>query len=1026
MNITEFSIKNNRITYTVLIVLFLAGISTYNKMSRNEDPGFIVRVASVVTIFPGASPERMELLVSDPLEKVIQEIPELDFVTSDNKTGISTIFVNIKESENDMRPIWDNLRRKIDKVRSDLPDGIIGPLVNDEYGDVFGIIIGLTGEGYNYADLMDIADEVRDELLNLPNSAKVEISGDQEERIFVEYDNAKLSELGLSTFMLKSILDSRNIIIPGGNIRIADERIALEPSGNFESVEELEKTIVPVPNSSDVVYLGDFAKIYRGYVDPVASKTNINGTQGLALAISLREGGNIIDLGTQVEERIRYLESVYPIGIEFDIVAYQHIIVENKVSDFISNLLLAIAVVLGVMLIFLGFRTGMVVASLIPTTMVISLFVMGIFNIGLDQISLAALIIALGMLVDNAIVMTESIMVRMENGEKSLPAAIESAKELRIPLLTASLTTSAAFLPIFLAQSVVGEYTASLFKVVTIALLVSWVLSLTMVPLLCVQYLRIKPKIADKRKKNKILEKYKGFLIFILKKPALFLIAIVVSFIGIMSLFGLVPKKFFPDKDRNMVTVKIDFPIGTTIEKNESVIAEIEQFITDSLVTNQKRSMGIENWVSWIGSSAPKYTLPYNPDPPSPENSYMLLNTSDWKKNGVIVNKIEVFCNERYPDINVVASSLINGPPVTDPIEIRISGKETDKIFEYVTIVKAKMMETPGCKNIMDNWGIRTRKIFININQTRARLAGVTNQDIAVSLQTVLSGFQTGEFREDEKIIPITMRNVAADREDFGKLESLSIYAQQTGRSVPLLQVADIEIEWQPAVIRRRDRYKTVTVNSQVEEGFTAINIIKADLEPWLEEETKSWPVGYGYELGGEIESSEKGNLSIAEKLPIGGLIILLLLVSQFNSFRKVFIILITIPLGLMGVVIGLLVLNSYFGFITFLGVISLSGIVINNAIVMIDRIQIELEEFKRPPPEAIITAALQRFRPILLTTATTFLGLVPLYLGGGPMFEPMAVAIISGLIFATILTLGFVPVMYRLLYRVSFTDYKG
>jgi len=1021
MSITEFSIKNNRISYTALIVLLLAGIGTYNKMPRNEDPGFTVRVASVVTIFPGASPERMELLVSDPLEKVIQEIPELDFVTSDNKTGISTIFVNIKESENEMRPIWDNLRRKINKAKTDLPVGIIGPLVNDEYGDVFGIIIGLTGEGYDYAELKDIADEVRDELLNLPDAAKVEISGDQEERIFVEYDNAKLSELGISTFMLKSILDSRNIIIPGGDIRIADERIALEPSGNFESVKELKQTIVPVPNSFDVIYLGDIANIYRGYVDPVKSKVYINGSQGLALAISLREGGNIIDLGTQIEERIGYLESVYPIGIEFDVVAYQHVIVENKVKDFISNLLQAIAVVLAVMLIFLGFRTGMVVASLIPTTMVISLFVMDIFSIGLDQISLAALIIALGMLVDNAIVMSESIMVRMENGEQAMPAAIESAKELRSPLLISSLTTSAAFLPIFLAQSVVGEYTASLFKVVSIALLISWILSLTMIPMLCVQFFRIKPKAVDKQKRNKFLETYRRFLIYILKKPAYFLIALAVSFVGIMSLFGFVPQKFFPDKDRNMVTVKIDFPIGTAIEKNEAVMAEIERFISDSVVVGRNKSVGIENWASWIGSSAPKYTLPYNPDPPSSENSYMLLNTSDWKKNGEIEDKIEDFCSERYPDINVVASSLINGPPVTDPIEIRIRGKDTDKIFEYVDLVKAKMRETPGCENIMDN-----KKIFININQTRARLAGVTNQDIAISLQTVLSGFQTGEFREDEKIIPITMRNVAADREDFGKLESLNIYAQQTGRSVPLLQVADINVEWQPAVIRRRDRYKTVTVSSQIEEGYTAINIIKDDLAPWLEEEAKSWPVGYSHEFGGEIESSEKGNQSIAEQLPIGGLIILLLLVSQFNGFRKTFIILITIPLGLMGVVIGLLVFNSYFGFITFLGVISLSGIVINNAIVLIDRIQIELEEFKRPPQDAIITAGLQRFRPILLTTATTFLGLVPLYIGGGPMFEPMAVAIISGLIFATILTLGFVPVMYRLLYKVSFKDYKA
>ncbi|MCZ6900415.1 MAG: efflux RND transporter permease subunit [Bacteroidetes bacterium] len=1023
MKITAFAINKNRITFTLMFVLLMAGITTYTNMPRNEDPGFIIRVASIVTQFPGASPDRMELLISDPIEKVIQEIPELDFVTSSNKTGISTIFVNIKESEKNMRPIWDNVRRKVDKVRAELPDGIIGPTVNDEYGDVFGIIVGMTAEGYTYAEAKDIADDVRDELLDIPDAAKVEISGAQKERIFVEYDNARLNELGLTSFMLKTILDSRNIIIPGGNIRVGNERLALEPSGNFESLEELKRTIVNIPGKQDVVYLEDIAQIYRGYVDPVELKTKINGIPGLAISISLREGGNILNLGKEVEQKMATFNQIYPIGVEFEMIAYQHIIVENKVNDFISNLLQAIAVVLAVMLLFMGFRTGLVVASLIPMTLITSIFVMDIFGIGLDQISLAALIIALGMLVDNAIVMSESIMVRMEHGENAFDAAMASTKELMIPLLTSSLTTSAAFLPIFLAKSTVGEYTASLFKVVTIALLISWIFSLTMIPMLCVKYLRIKPKM-EESKPGKFFNSYQSFLMFSLKKPAIFLGGLILVFIFSMYLFRFVPGKFFPDKDRNMVTVQIEFPIGTAIEKNEEVMVELERFIKDSLQFTEERPDGVINWASWIGSSAPKYTLSYNPLPPSSENSYILLNTTDWKLNIQMANRIEMFCNLRYPDMSVVASSLLNGPPVTDPIEIRISGKETDKLFELVGVVKSQVSEIEGTKNTKDDWGIRTKKIYVDINQSRAKLAGVTSQDIAISLQTVLSGFQTGDFREDEKIIPITMRNVAADRDDLGKLESLGIFSQQTGHSVPLSQVADIQVEWQPAIIKRRDRYQTVTIQSQVKDGVSAIDLIKSELMPIMEKTSQNWPVGYKYEFGGEIESSEKGNKSIGAQLPIGGLIILLLLIAQFNSFRKTFIILITIPLGLIGVVVGLLVLDSYMGFITFLGVISLAGIVINNGIVLIDRIQIELDENKMEPQDAIIEATKQRFRPILLTTATTFMGLIPLYLGGGPMFEPMAIAIIFGLIFATVLTLVFVPVMYRLLYRVSFKNY--
>ncbi|WP_299459503.1 efflux RND transporter permease subunit [uncultured Microscilla sp.] len=1024
MNITELSIKNSRITIVILLVILLAGFSTFTKMPRAEDPGFIVRVASIVTVFPGASPERVEMLVSDKLEKVIQEIPELNFVESTSKPGVSIIKVNIKESEKKLRPIWDKLRRKVNKAvaSGELPDNIRGPLVNDEYGDVFGIILGITGEGFDYAEMKKVADEVRDELLRLPNASKVEIFGAQEERIFVEYNNTRLAELGLSTYILQQNLASRNIIIPGGEITVNNERILLEPSGNFESIEDLRKTVITLPKTNEGIYLGDIAHVYRGYIDPARSKMKVNGTKGLALAVSLIEGGNIIDLGKDVAQTMTRLQQQYPHGIDFSTIAYQHTIVDNKVNDFVNNLLQSVAIVLAVMLLFLGFKTGFIVASLIPMTMMLSLLLMSFMGIGLDQVSLASLVIALGMLVDNAIVMSESIMVRMEQGEKPMDAALASAKELKVSLLTSSLTTSAAFLPIFLAKSNVGEFTSSLFKVVSIALLSSWVLAITMIPMLCVYFLKVKRKDPNSGQNTRFQQLYRRFLLFNLKRPALFIVSLTIVFLGSMATFKYVPKIFFPPSDRNLVTVQLEMPVGTAIDKTEAVVDRLEKYMKDSLRVNAQRKEGIVNWGAWIGEGAPKYALNYNPETRSSEVAYLLVNTTSGDNTREISDKIDAFCFAHFPDLKVKANPINMGPPVRDPVEVRISGKDPKKIFKIVDEVKAKIASVNGTRNISDNWGVRTKKLVVKVNQAKARMAGVTSQDIAISLQTELSGFNTSEFREGDQTIPITMRTVASDRQDLSKLGNLNVYAQRSGQTVPLKQVADLVLEWQPSKIIRRNRFKTVSVTAALEGGFTAKGIV-SELVPWLKAQQKTWDLGYYFEIGGAPEKSDIANKSITEQLPIAGFIILILLVGQFNSIRKTAIILIAIPLGLVGVVLGLLGAGSYFGFMTLLGVISLAGIVINNAIVLLDRIQLEINELGKPPQEAIIAAAQQRFRPILLTTATTVLGLLPLWFGGGLMWEPMAIAIIFGLLFATVLTLVFVPVMYRVLFRVS---YKG
>lgn len=1015
MNITRLALENNRTTWVLIFALVFFGIVAFNKMPKDYDPGFIIRTAQVVTYFPGASPQRVEELVTDKIEKVVQQIPELDFVKSTSKTGVSIVSVNIKESYKEMRPIWDNLRRKIETVESDLPSDAQKPIVNDEFGDVFGVVIGLTAEGYSYREMEEVAEQVRDELLRLPEAAKVDIFGAQEQRVFIEFENAKLASLGISPGQLKDQLAARNIVNPGGSIFIDDETLALEPSGNFESVEDIAGTIINITGSEQVILLSDIARVYRDYVDPAKVKVRVANEEGMTIAISMRHGGNNLLLGEQVLDAIHYLESVYPIGVDFKLLSFLPREVEQKVDDFVSNLIQAVLVVTVVMLFSLGLRTGLIVASLIPMSMVFGILAMSFFDISIDQISLAALIIALGMLVDNGIVMSESIMVQMERGKSAVEAAVDSADELKVPLLVSSLTTGAAFLPIFLAESATGEYTASLFKVVTITLLCSWLLAMTMIPMLCVLFTRVKSQAANYD--AGIYLTYKQILMGLIKHRWMTLAGCVLMFFLALQGLQLVPKLFFPPSDRDYFKVELELPIGTRLSATEAMVKDMEAFLLRDLKVNETREQGVTDWVSYVGNGGPRFLLTHTPEPASSNYALMIVSTTSYRHIDELMAKIETYALQRHPDLLIKQSKIENGSPIDNPVEVRLSGSDIDVLTGLVNQLKAQMRDTPGLKAVSDDWGLPIKKLQIKINQTRARRAGVSSKDIASSLQTGLSGLELTRFREGDELIPVTLRSVAADRQDIGKLEAMVVYSQASGKSVPLKQVADIEVVWENAQILRRDRLKSVTVGAQLD-GITADEGF-SKLKPWLEEQQKSWPFGYSYELGGEAESSGKANQSIAEKMPIAVFIIVILLVGQFNSLRKSAIVLTTVPLGFIGVVAGLLIGQSFFGFMTLLGIISLAGIVINNAIVLLERIKYELDQGD-DPVLAIIQAAQQRMRPILLTTATTVLGLVPLYLGGGEMWEPMALAIMGGLLFSTILTLGVVPVLYALLYRIS------
>ncbi len=1026
MSLTGFAIDKNRITLVLVFMLFVAGMLAYWNLPKAQDPGFIVRTAVITTRLPGASPERMEQLVADKIEEKVQEMPEVDHIVSESRTGISIINVQFKESYKAMRPIFDDMRRKVEDVSRELPDGVDGPHVNDEFGDVFGSVYTLAGEGYNYAELKAVADEIRDRLLKESDVAKVTIHGAQDEVIFVEYNNARLTELGLSPQQLGSVLRGVNILSSGGNIVNGRERITLEPTGNFESVEDLRRTVLELPDGG-LAYLGDIAHVFRDYVDPPDSVARVNGQPTLALAISMREGGDILKLGDQLSRLIPEIEAGYPWGVSLEKIWFQADLVRRSVDNFVSSLLQAVLIVVLVTVAFLGLRTGTVVASLIPTTMIITFFVMQQFGITVNQISLAALIISLGLLVDNAIVMVESVLLKREGGMAATAAAIESGRELKTPLLVSSLTTAAAFMPIGLAESAVGEYTADIFYVVGISLLISWLLAMTFIPMLTTLALKVEQKhsAGDEMFNGRWYALYRGVLLVSLRNRLLFMLAVAAVFIIAMQGMKLVPQIFIAPSQDPVFTGKLELPLGTSIEASEQVVAAIDEYIDRNYYRPTEGRPIIANWMTFVGEGGPRFTLGLDPPNPNAANSFLVGNTVDGSKVEEVIAGIEAFVQAEFPDLAVQLSRLENGPPVGYPIQIRLSGKDVDQLYRMADQVTQQLYSIPGVTSVKNTWGLQTKKLLVEVNQERARRAGVTSEDVAYSLRTSLAGIELTQYREEDKLIPVKLRTVAADREDIGKLDGMSIYAQSSGNRVPLKQVADVRLVFEPGQIERRDRERTLTLKVQLQDGVTATEVNNI-LYPWLDSSSAKWPAGYKYEAGGESETSGDANQSIAEKLPVAFMVILMLLVAQFNSIRRPIIILATIPLGLVGVTFGLLVARSSFGFFTILGIISLAGIIINNAIVLIDRIKIEIEELGKSQTQAIIDACQQRLRPILLTTATTVLGMMPLWWGGTAMFKPMAIAIIFGLAFATLLTLLVVPVLYALLFRVSFKDYDN
>lgn len=1008
MSLVQSVFDNKRVFLSVLTLLTLLGVVAYEDLPKAEDPGFIVRQATVITRLPGANAQRMEELVSSVLEDAVFEMPELDNVSSTSRSGISIINVAFEATYTDLQPIFDDLRRKIETASEDLPAGVFGPVVDDALGDVYGIVYSLNGEGFSYPELKFEAERIRDELLSLDDVGKVELQGLRDETIYVEYSDASLRELGITTNELANAIANTNTISSGGQMLVGNERLNLEPSGDFSGVESLRTTVLRSA-TGELIQVQDLASVERVVADPPSELVWMRGLPAISINVSMVTGGDIVALGAQMEPFIERISNSLPIGLALEKTAFQTDIVNDNIKGFTSSIAQAITIVGGVLILFLGLRTGLIIAASIPIIIALTLVVMGWLGMSIDKVSLAGLIIALGLMVDNGIVISEAIQKRLQAGEERVQSAVATANTMRIPLLVGSATTVAAFSPIILAESQVGEFTASIGYIVAIALSISWIMSMTVVPMLCGLLLKA-GEAKDDVKPNAFERFYRELVKLAIRFRWVTVAVAGAAFCSVVVAMGMLQNEFIPPSDEPLVTIELDLPRGVDISVTERTAEGISKF----LQSDAARDAGVINWTQYIGSSAPKFKLGYSPGQSDASHTTALVNVGSAGEIDGVIELLQNHIGAHYPDAQYKVARLSQGPPVSYPIQVRLSGRDIEELQRLTSELKLQLYATDGVLDVIDDWGIRSRKIGVQIDTDRASAVGVSNNDVASSLFGGISGNTVSELREGEDRVPVVLRSGNTDRYDIRRLPDLTVTSSTTGRSVALAQVADVSVAWEVPLIKRRDRVRTVTVSATLLAGYSATDI-NSTFVPWLSD--WSLPGGYSFEQGGESESSDEASQSIVDKLPVAALVIVILLVGQFNSFRKAGIVLMTIPLGLIGMAWGLVITDVAFGFFTILGIIALSGIVINNAIILIDQIDIE-ERAGTPAREAIIRASLQRFRPILLTTATTCGGMLPLALGGD-MFQTMAITLISGMLVGTAITLLLVPALYSLLFRV-------
>lgn len=1007
--ITQFAINNSRGTILAIFFITLIGIQTFLTMPSQEDPEITIRNAQVSAYFPGMPTDQVENLIAKPLEKKIKEIPEIEEIKTTVSTGQVIIQPKVFDTYFDLAPIWQDLRNKMEDMKGDLPEGTNGPIVNDDFGRVSVATIAMNGEGFTMQEMRDAALDLQDKISAVGSVSKVTILGVQSERIYLDINAARLSQYGFAFENLVQQLQAQNIVLPGGSINADGRVIAIEPSGNLQSVEEIRNVQVQVPDLGQTVYLQDIATVRRDYVDPPQYAAFYNDKPAVILAVSMVPRYNIEDFGTDITTKVAELQRGLPLGLSLDFATYQPTLVTKSVNSAVSNLYQTVGVVLAVVIIFLGIRTGLIVSAIVPLTILMSFVIMNMWGIDLQRMSIAAIIIALGLLVDNGIVIAEDMRRRMDEGEDKKQAAMMAAKSLGVPLFTSSLTTIFAFMPLMLANDVSGEYLRSLSQVIIVTLLSSWFLAMYATPTLC--YWFLKEADADKPAEvasydGAVYRIYRGILDKLLGLRVIFVVLmlamLVLSVVGLSKL----PQQMMPYSDRNQFLVYIDLPAGTYVGDTQRITRQLTSWLAD-----EGENPTVDSSIAYMGYGGPRFFLSLSPPNPADNVAFVVVNTNTPQDVPAMIDKVDQYILAQMPEVSGRSKRMSLGAGEIGIVEYRIVGPEVKTLYQLGRQIEDAMRDIPGSVGVTNDWGEPVIRMRVNIDQDRARRAGVSSQSIAQSLSAYFDGAAISTFREGDKSIPIVVRGDDT-RDDWSELRVLPVMSAN-GDPVPLIQVADFEGYIAPGKFQRLDQERTLTVSGKHRTKQAA----KFHAEIWPFIDGLDLPDGFRVEIGGEVENSAKGNAALAENLPFALIGIVVLLVLQFNSFRRPVIIMLTIPLVVIGAVGGLMLANAFFSFTALLGIYSLVGIIVNNGIVLIDRIDIE-RDAGASVREAIIEACLARMRPILMTTLTTILGLIPMALFGGAMWFPMAVVIMGGLAVGSILTLGFVPVLYSLFFR--------
>jgi multidrug efflux pump len=1035
-NLSDWALKHQTLVLYFMLMLVVSGMLAYTKLGQSEDPPFTFKVMLVRTTWPGASAVEVEQQVTDKLEKKIQEVPHIGYSSSFSRPGESVIFIVAKDDtlSKDIPEVWYQVRKKVGDIRHTLPSNIESLTFNDEFSDVYGTMYALTGDGFDNFGLKEQAELIRNELLKTPDVAKVDFFGEQKQRIYIEFSNAKLATLGISNTELVSILQMQNAVVRSGTYDSPNERIRLEVSGRYKTLDDLRQTRLRVGKQD--FKLSDVAKVYRGYEDPPHDTTRYNGQETLLIGVSMTEGGDVIQLGHNLSKKMDKIINGLPVGISVHTVTSQSKIVAASVNDFVGSLIEALVIVLGVSLLSLGLRTGLVVAISIPVVLSATFLVMYLYGIGLHKISLGALILALGLLVDDAIIAVEMMSSKMEQGWDRVKAASFAFNSTAVPMLTGTMVTVAGFLPIATAASSTGEYTRSIFQVSAISLTLSWIAAVIFVPYLgyhllpdyskapqqsrFVTWLKTKLKFKDENQEDanhhhdiyntKFYSLFRKLVTNCVRYRKTVILITLVTFILAVIGFGKVQQQFFPDSTRLEIVVDLRLTEGASYHATNTEVKKIEKWLDR---WNQKHQ-GLVNYVAYIGSGAPRYYLPLDVQLPHRGFGQMVILAKDLKAREAIRSDLLDLFQHDFPSLRASVVRLENGPPVGFPVQFRVDGSDVVKIREIAHKIADIMRKNQNLMNVQLGWEEPSKVVRVDIDQTKARLLNISSVDVANTVNGAMHELYVTEFREGNERIDLVARGTEIERTRLSRLQNL-IITSPTGQSVPLSQLATISSAFEEGVIWRRNRVPSITVRANLRGNIQA-PVASNQVEEQLHEIKASLPFGITIETGGAIEESSKGGASVAKGAPLFLIVVLTLLIIQLQSFSRVFLVLLTAPLGLIGVTIALLLFNQPFGFVAMLGTIALSGMIMRNSVILIDQIEQDkksgFEEWK-----AIVESTIRRFRPIVLTAGTAILAMIPLT--RSVFFGPMAVAIMGGLAVATLLTVLFLPALYAAWFKV-------